>query len=654
MKPRFCLVVPTYNNPNSIEEVVQDCLKLTSLPIIVIDDGSEPPMAITLHERVSIFRQRKNLGKGAALQLAFQLAIEAGYTHAVTIDGDGQHLVEEVPKLIDKATQNPWSLVIGDRALHGEHVPEISRFGRRFSNFWVKFETSKPVQDSQSGFRVYPLFHVQNIKFWTKRFDFEIEVLIRLMWRGVEVCEVPIDVHYPPASERVSHFDKLWDNVRISLLNAALVTISLLRVPESPFKISLAVAFGVAIGTYPVFGFHSLIAAGFALAFRLNFIALVLGTQISMPPMIPLIFYLVHRIERFLPFPHHYERLGVAFFLLSCVFSVTAFIVTFAITWGIQREKTRRPKTAWSGKTRGGRLGIGFMRFVLRIGGLPLAYFMISFAIPYFYLFAPKAKNSLEQYWKNVDPTLNFGQRQWRILLHFYRFAQILIDRAFQEGQAERVFKIQSTGLENIIQAVDAKKGLVLVTAHVGGWDLASYVLRKKNGAGDFRMVKFEADGLTYDKAVGKSETEKVHQLLHQESQYESGSLIFKIRGLLDQGIPVGLMGDRPVSYQVELVKFMGKLAIWDTTPARVAKICKTPLIATFGFKNDVDGYDFYAFPSIDVNDTFLATQTYCTQLEGLIQKYPDQWFNFFPFWSHVPSALLRETRNLGPAHLAK
>ena len=642
MKPRFCIVIPTYNNPKSIANVVADCLSQTAYPVVVVDDGSDPAVEILsttpeTNSRLTILRHEKNLGKGAALQLAFSTAIDRGFTHVIAIDGDGQHLVHEVPKLVMEATRHPWSLIIGERSLHGEHVPEISRFGRKFSNFWVKFETSKPVKDSQSGFRVYPLFQVQNLKFWTKRFDFEIEVLIRLMWKGVDVREVPIDVHYPPPHERVSHFDKLWDNVRISFLNAALVTISLLRVPESPFKISLAVAIGAAIGTYPVFGFHSIIAAGVALAFRLNFIALVLGTQVSVPPMIPLIFYLIHKISPQVPLPHHWMRLGTAFFLLSIVFSVSAFIVTFAITWGIQREKKQKPKSAWSGKTRGGKLGNGFMKLMLKIGGLPLAYFLVTFAIPYFFVFAPKARSALDQYWRNVDPDLNFGQRQWMILMHFYKFAQVLLDRAYQEHQTERQFQINSSGIEPILDAVNAKKGLVMITAHAGAWDLASFVLRTKNGAHDFRMVKFEAEGLTYDKASGKSKSEQDHHLVHQDKPSEQGTLIFQIRSLLQAGMPVGLMGDRPVSYQVELVKFMGKLAVWDTTAMRVAKICKVPLISTFGFKGEGNQYDFYAYPPIEVTEPYEAAVAYCAHLETLLRKYPDQWFNFFPFWSTVP-----------------
>jgi glycosyltransferase involved in cell wall biosynthesis len=109
MKSRFCLVIPTYNNPESIDSVIRDCVSLTHLPIIVIDDGSEPPLQIAPHERVTVHRQEKNLGKGAALQLAFKLAVDQSFTHAVTIDGDGQHLVEEVSKLVEKAIQNPCS-----------------------------------------------------------------------------------------------------------------------------------------------------------------------------------------------------------------------------------------------------------------------------------------------------------------------------------------------------------------------------------------------------------------------------------------------------------------------------------------------------------------------------------------------------------------
>src|SRR5262249_27039737 len=119
-----------------------------------------------------------------------------------------------------------------------------SRFGRKFSNFWVRYETERSISDSQSGLRIYPLFHLQNLRFRTRRYDFEIEVLIRLLWKGVKPREVEVEVHYPESSERVTHFRKGWDNLRISLLNTALVVVMLFQVKRPPSITAAAITVG--------------------------------------------------------------------------------------------------------------------------------------------------------------------------------------------------------------------------------------------------------------------------------------------------------------------------------------------------------------------------------------------------------------------------
>src|SRR5690606_17946054 len=106
--------------------------------------------------------------------------------------GDGQHLASEIFALEKATWQNPWNVIIGARILSGETVPGVTKFGRRFSNFWVRYETGFNVTDTQSGMRVYPLFHLQNERFLTGRYDFEIESLVRAVWNGAGVTEVPV------------------------------------------------------------------------------------------------------------------------------------------------------------------------------------------------------------------------------------------------------------------------------------------------------------------------------------------------------------------------------------------------------------------------------------------------------------------------------
>ncbi len=215
---RIRLCIPTFNNPTTIADVALDALKQVSLPILIVDDGSAEPVRglFSRHEhsgelldaltegRIEILRFDENRGKGLALQAALKDSVEKGFTHLLAIDGDGQHYARECQKLIDLAKDSPWDLIIGSRKFHSETVPEVSKFGRKFSNFWVGYQTGLTVSDSQSGFRLYPLFPLQNFKFFTKRYDFEIEVLIRAIWRGVTIREVEIDVFYPKPEERVN------------------------------------------------------------------------------------------------------------------------------------------------------------------------------------------------------------------------------------------------------------------------------------------------------------------------------------------------------------------------------------------------------------------------------------------------------------------
>ena len=145
MTPELIIAIPVYNNPDTILAVVEDCLAKTKLPIVVIDDGSAVPVAEFLiscaeqlqNGRLRILRQETNQGKGAALKLAINYCIEQGFTHCLTMDGDGQHLASEIFNLEKAAWKNPWDVIIGKREFEGDNVPGISKFGRKFSNFWV-------------------------------------------------------------------------------------------------------------------------------------------------------------------------------------------------------------------------------------------------------------------------------------------------------------------------------------------------------------------------------------------------------------------------------------------------------------------------------------------------------------------------------------
>lgn len=222
---KICVLIPTYNNHKTLSRVLDGVLQYTQ-NVIVVNDGSTDTTAQILakYPQLTVLTLSKNKGKGIALQTGFKKALELGYDYAITIDSDGQHYPSDLPlffKEIEASTAP--ILLIGSRNMSHDSVPKKSSFGNKFSNFWFKFETGISLSDTQSGYRAYPLHYIP-LKFYTSKFEFEIEVIVRTAWNGIAVKNIPIQVLYDP-SERVSHFRPFRDFTRISILNTVLVII---------------------------------------------------------------------------------------------------------------------------------------------------------------------------------------------------------------------------------------------------------------------------------------------------------------------------------------------------------------------------------------------------------------------------------------------
>jgi glycosyltransferase involved in cell wall biosynthesis len=312
---KVCVIVPTYNNHKTLKRVLDSILQFTS-HVIVVNDGSTDETSIILkdYESLTIITHSKNAGKGLALRNGFKKAIALDYQYAITIDSDGQHFPSDIPKFIDEITQNRDALLIGSRNMTQEGVPKKSSFGNKFSNFWFWFETGIKLEDTQSGYRMYPLDSIPK-KYYTHKFEFEIEVIVRSAWKGIPVKNIPIQVLYDPA-ERVSHFRPFKDFTRISILNTVLVVIALLYIKprdfffslkkkgikkffienilksnDPPSKKALSIALGVFIGICPFWGFQTILTLGLAFLFRLNKAISFAFSHISFPPFIPFIIY---------------------------------------------------------------------------------------------------------------------------------------------------------------------------------------------------------------------------------------------------------------------------------------------------------------------------------------------------------------------------
>jgi len=320
---RTCVLIPAYNNGKSLPGVINDVLQYTT-HIIVINDGSTDDTAALLQSfpDLQIITHAVNKGKGVALRNGFDAAYKKGYRYAISIDADGQHFAKDLYRFLDKLEEAPNAVIIGARNMNQENVPGKSNFGNRFSNFWFSVETGKSLPDTQSGYRLYPLEPLQQIHFFTRRFEFEIEVLVRAAWQDVDIVTVPVSVYYAPKEERVSHFRPVKDFTRISVLNTVLVLVKLLYIiprnflrgvfnkkarqeflhqhllhPHHSDELKAAsIAFGIFMGIIPLWGFQLAIAIFLSVLLKLNKGLVIVAANISIPPMIPFIIYLSYKM----------------------------------------------------------------------------------------------------------------------------------------------------------------------------------------------------------------------------------------------------------------------------------------------------------------------------------------------------------------------
>ena len=217
------VVVPTYNNPLTINAVANDVLS-HGYRLIIVDDGSDIPLQSIItssHEKLTILRHEMNQGKGAAIITGAQEVQRMGFSYFISLDGDGQHLASQIETILN-ACDGADQIIIGARNFEINDVPNGSKFGRWFSNFWACWDTEQTITDSLSGFRLYPT-SILDLIIKTKRFDWEMEVLVKHAWKGRRIKEVTIECYYPTPEERVSHFKKFWDTAAIVMVHVKLL-----------------------------------------------------------------------------------------------------------------------------------------------------------------------------------------------------------------------------------------------------------------------------------------------------------------------------------------------------------------------------------------------------------------------------------------------
>lgn len=220
---KLCIIIPVYNNPNTIKKVVSEA-ETFGLSIIIVDDGSDILVETLLdnNDQIVIVHHSKNQGKGVALRSGAKQAIEMGFKYCLTMDGDGQHFSNDIPAFLAlfEREQNSNMLIIGVRDFETCNPPKSSAIGRSLGNFWVWVETGTWVSDTQTGFRLYPLASLLYPSS-TLRYDFETENLVHFLWAGGTIFEVKVKTLYDDT--RVTHFHKFKDNFFMIILHTKLV-----------------------------------------------------------------------------------------------------------------------------------------------------------------------------------------------------------------------------------------------------------------------------------------------------------------------------------------------------------------------------------------------------------------------------------------------
>ena len=365
--------------------VVNDVLQYTS-NIVIINDGSvdETAQILTQFPGLSVVSFPKNEGKGMALRAGFEFAIKKGYDYAITIDSDGQHFASDLPLFLAKLDTEKNAIIIGARNLHQENMPGKNTFANKFSNFWFYVDTGIKAPDTQSGYRLYPLHVMKDMRFYGRKYEFEVEVLVRCAWKGIGIKWITVNVYYPPPEKRISHFRPGPDFSRISVLNTILFLIAILYIKprdfiihiskfenikgslrkhlynkdESNTKKAASIGFGVFMGIVPIWGFQMAVALALAALFRLNKALTLIASNISIPPMIPLIVFLSFLLGRFwvgsnavyMMFSRHITmeawKLNIEQYIygsmtLAVIAGIAAYVITYFILESAGKVKSK-------------------------------------------------------------------------------------------------------------------------------------------------------------------------------------------------------------------------------------------------------------------------------------------------------------------------
>ena len=697
-KIKVFVVVPVYNHADTLRQVVEAVLQHHPL-VLVVDDGSTDGGAETLADLpVELLSHSHNLGKGAALLSAAEWGLRQGLTHMVSIDADGQHDPEDLPKFLTAINENRQALIVGHRDFVQSSIPGSSRFGRKFSNFWLRLQTGSQLKDSQSGFRAYPLFIFQHLNFWTRRYNFEIEVLVRSAWAGVELRDIDISVYYPPGDERISHFRSFMDNWRLTLLNTHLTLRSIVPWPHrkvlgvhqgdserikglsvihplrsirqllqensSPKQLAVAAGVGVLLGALPLLFCHTiaiLFVCGF---FRLNKVAAISSSQLCMPPLVPALcievgYFLRHgewltefslQTLGYQAMQRLYEWL-LGSLLLAPLLAIIVAGLTYLLATAISRDvessnmsssdvrSERAARQEWTSRSIGSSWQHQFFYLMIRFGGRRAAYALL-YVVVFYYVLLPSVRKKCNYYLARRFPQAGAWTRFRNSYLMTLDLGKVLVDRALVGILGPEQIQVELRGKAELLEVLAENKGMILVNAHVGCWQVAMSALGFMNTPVNLLMQQEDDDiDRHYFEHAG---IECPYQIIDPRGDLGG---VLKMVEVLKRGEVLSVMGDRMLGEDRNGVdvEFMGGTVTMPFSAYKLASATGAPIVVLFSYKTGADSYELKLYKTIRVppglgrgNSVFRPyVREFAETLEVFCSEHPFQFFNFFDMWQN-------------------
>ncbi|MEM1417390.1 MAG: glycosyltransferase [Myxococcota bacterium] len=540
-------LVPTYDNPATIGRVVRSLLAHLD-HVIVVDDGSGPEgresvAALTEPGRVDVVHREANGGKGAAVKTGLHRAEALGFTHALQVDADGQHALEDVPRFVAAAERSPEALILG-APRYDASAPSARRTGRKITTFWVTLEVGgrDVIDDAMCGFRMYPVDAALAARARGDRMDFDPEIAVRMVWAGTPVENLETAVRYVPEDEGgVSHFRLVADNVAISRLHARLC------------------------------------------------------------------------VEKSV---HGFLRL-----------------ITFGRWKGHRRAATRSWRDV---PERGSVLGIALLVKLATLFGRWPARQIVRLIALYYALTAGAARRAVKGFLERVGEPAGFWAQHRQIL----RFAQVSLDALFFLQGKLRPFDIDRNGYEHLAKLRDTGTGAVLLGAHLGSF----HALRGQGRSEELRLhpLVFTENAQRYNAVLRELDPGSKTELVHADEK--DMGFVLKLRRIVEEGGIVAILADRvhEGTRSVE-VDFLGGRARLPLGPYLLASTLRCPVYFTCGLHRAPNRYELHCIPFAErivlprgkrMEAAQEHAQRYADLLADKCRDAPDNWFNFYDFWS--------------------